>query len=102
MTAMAEGSRSCSHSLSVHVSQDCDTSIRRRALEVLIALLSPQNIRVLGRELLSFLLICDKELKPFAAARLAMATETHAPTRRWQFDATLKLLCLAGTLNVLI
>ncbi|CDJ68618.1 gamma-adaptin, putative [Eimeria necatrix] len=76
--------------------KDCDTSIRRRALEVLIALLSPQNIRVLGRELLSFLLICDKELKPFAAARLAMATETHAPTRRWQFDATLKLLCLAG------
>ncbi|XP_026192774.1 AP-1 complex subunit gamma-2 [Cyclospora cayetanensis] len=76
--------------------KDGDASIRRRALEVLIALLSPQNIQVLGRELLSFLLVCDKELKPIVASRLAMAAETHAPTRRWQFDATLKLLCLAG------
>lgn len=76
--------------------QDGDSTIRRRALEVLIALLSPENIRVLGRELLAFLLVCDKELKPFVASRLAMAAETHAPTRRWQFDATLKLLCLAG------
>lgn len=76
--------------------KDGDSSIRRRALEVLFALLSPENIRVLGRELLAFLLVCDKELKPFVASRLARAAETHAPTRRWQFDATLKLLCLAG------
>ncbi|KAL8273294.1 hypothetical protein Esti_002795 [Eimeria stiedai] len=76
--------------------KDGDASIRRRALEVLFALLSPENIRVLGRELLAFLLVCDKELKPFVASRLARAAETHAPTRRWQFDATLKLLCLAG------
>ncbi|KAL8452302.1 hypothetical protein Emag_002421 [Eimeria magna] len=76
--------------------KDGDASIRRRALEVLFALLSPENIRVLGRELLAFLLVCDKELKPFVASRLARAAEAHAPTRRWHFDATLKLLCLAG------
>ncbi|CDJ59151.1 gamma-adaptin, putative [Eimeria maxima] len=76
--------------------KDGDSSIRRRALEVLIALLSVENICTLGRELLSFLLISEKDLKPFAASRLAAATEAHAPTRRWQFDGTLKLLCLAG------
>ncbi|KAL8431574.1 hypothetical protein Efla_000620 [Eimeria flavescens] len=78
---------------------DClkaNASIRRRALEVLFALLSPDNIRLLGREVLAFLLVCDKELKPFVASRLARAAEAHAPTKRWQFDATLKLLCLAG------
>lgn len=61
-----------------------------------MSLLSPENIRLLGRELLAFLLVCDKELKSFVASRLAIAAQLHAPTRRWQFDATLKLLCLAG------
>ncbi|CDI78433.1 gamma-adaptin, putative [Eimeria acervulina] len=76
--------------------KDADSSIRRRSLEVLLAVLSVENICTLGRELLSFLFVCEKELKPFAADRLAAAAAMHAPNRRWQFDATVKLLSLAG------
>ena len=65
---------------------------------MLLAVLSVENICTLGRELLSFLFVCEKELKPFAADRLAAAAAMHAPNRRWQFDATVKLLSLAGML----
>jgi AP-1 complex subunit gamma-1 len=45
-------------------------SIRRRALELVYALVNEQNVKALVRELLNFLLVADTEFKPDLTAKL--------------------------------
>lgn len=76
--------------------QDGDVSIRRRALELSYALINDQNIRVLVRELLSFLETADVEFKANLVSQIAMAAERYAPNKRWHIDTLLRALKLAG------
>lgn len=55
---------------SVH--QDNDVSIRRRALDLVYALVNETNVKMLVRELLNFLLISDIEFKPDLTAKLCL------------------------------
>ena len=42
--------------------KDADVSIRRRALDLIYALVNAQNVRILVRELLNFLLVSDVQV----------------------------------------
>lgn len=76
---------------------DGDVSIRRRALELAFAILNEQNIRVLIREILSFLELCpDAELKPYITSQLTIAASRYAPNQKWHFDTVLRMLKVAG------
>ena len=44
--------------------QDSDVSIRRRALELVYALVNESNIKALTKELLEYLKVTDPEFKP--------------------------------------
>jgi AP-1 complex subunit gamma-1 len=77
--------------------QDPDISIRRRALELSYALINDQNIRVLVRELLSFLETADAEFKANLISQIALAAEKYAPNKRWHIDTILRALKLAGS-----
>lgn len=57
--------------------QDGDISIRRRALELTFALINDSNIRVLVRELLTFLEKADKEFKPRITSEIAAAADRY-------------------------
>lgn len=76
--------------------RDGDISIRRRALELSYALINEQNIRIMARELLSFLEVADNEFKTGLTTQLALAAERFAPNKRWQIDTVLRVFGLAG------
>lgn len=76
---------------------DGDISIRRRALELLFAIVNEQNIRVLARELLQFLEKCtENDLKLFITSQLTLAANKYSPNDKWHFDTLTKMLKLAG------
>jgi len=77
--------------------KDPDISIRKRALELIYALVNETNIKILALELLNFLGSCGPELRGDLAAKLCAVTERFAPSKRWQINTILKVLAIAGT-----
>ncbi|ORY34120.1 putative gamma-adaptin [Naematelia encephala] len=76
--------------------RDGDISIRRRALELSYALVNEGNVRVMTRELLSFLEVADNEFKMGMTTQISVGAERFAPNKRWQIDTVLRVLTLAG------
>ncbi|KAL4431277.1 hypothetical protein ABPG75_006533 [Micractinium tetrahymenae] len=76
--------------------KDADISIRRRALELVYALVNEGNIRTLTRELLDYLDVCDAEFKPDLANKICMLVQRYAPDKRWYIDSLLQVLVQAG------
>lgn len=76
--------------------QDPDISIRRRALELSYALINQSNVRVMVRELLTFMEDCDPEFKPQLVSQIALASERFAPNKRWHIDTLMRTFALAG------
>lgn len=76
--------------------RDPDISIRRRALDLSFTLINESNVRVLIRELLSFLEVADTEFKPIMTSQIGIAADRFAPNKRWHVDTMLRVLKLAG------
>lgn len=76
--------------------RDPDISIRRRALDLSFTLINEGNVRVLIRELLSFLEVADTEFKPIMTTQIGIAADRFAPNKRWHVDTMLRILKLAG------
>jgi AP-1 complex subunit gamma-1 len=76
--------------------KDSDISIRRRALDLVYALVNRKNIRPLVGELLGYLLVADEELRPDITAKLCMVTGRFAPSKKWHVDTILRVMLLAG------
>lgn len=76
--------------------RDPDISIRRRALELSFTLINEGNVRVLIRELLSFLEVADNEFKQNMTTQIGIAADRYAPNKRWHVDTMLRVLKLAG------
>jgi AP-1 complex subunit gamma-1 len=51
--------------------QDPDISIRRRALELVFALMNHSTVRALMREVLAFLDVADSEFKAYMCSSIA-------------------------------
>lgn len=77
--------------------QDSDVSIRRRALDLSFALINEQNVRVMVRELLTFLETADTEFKANLVSQIAVSAERYAPYVRWHVDTIIRSLKLAGS-----
>ncbi|KAL6454359.1 LOW QUALITY PROTEIN: APL4 AP-1 complex subunit gamma-1 [Candida maltosa Xu316] len=76
---------------------DGDISIRRRALELSFGIINEQNIRVLAREILTFLENCnDPELKSFVTSQLTIAANKYSPNEKWHFDTLIRMLKVSG------
>lgn len=76
--------------------RDGDISIRRRALELSYALINESNVRLLTRELLTFLEVADNEFKAGLTTQIWLAAERYAPNKRWQIDTALRVFRTAG------
>uniref|UniRef100_A0A3Q2THM9 AP-1 complex subunit gamma n=1 Tax=Fundulus heteroclitus TaxID=8078 RepID=A0A3Q2THM9_FUNHE len=76
--------------------KDQDASVKRRALELSLALVSASNIRSTMKELLIFLSSCPPELRAHAASGIFNAAERYAPSQRWHIDTILHVLTTAG------
>uniref|UniRef100_A0A3P8X1Q9 AP-1 complex subunit gamma n=1 Tax=Cynoglossus semilaevis TaxID=244447 RepID=A0A3P8X1Q9_CYNSE len=76
--------------------KDHDASVKRRALELSLALVSASNIRSMMKELLLFLSSCPPELRSHTASGIFTAAERYAPSQRWHIDTMLHVLTTAG------
>ncbi|QPG74455.1 hypothetical protein FOA43_001785 [Brettanomyces nanus] len=76
--------------------KDGDISIRRRALELSFAIMNPQNIRMLTKELIKFLSGSDDELKPYITTQLSLACYKYSPSLEWTFDTLIQMLEISG------
>ena len=76
--------------------KDPDISIRRRALDLSFFLINGQNIRILTRELLSFLEIAESDVKATVSSRICDYAGRFRPNRRWEVDTVCRVLRVAG------
>ncbi|XP_061695175.1 AP-1 complex subunit gamma-like 2 isoform X1 [Syngnathoides biaculeatus] len=77
--------------------KDPDASVKRRALDLSLALVSASNIRSMMKELLVFLSSCPPELRAEATSGIFHAAERYAPSQRWHIDTILHVLITAGS-----
>ncbi len=76
--------------------KDPDASIRRKALELVYALVNEGNVRALTTELLDYLRVCDPEFKPDLTAKICNLVQRYAPDNRWYVDSLVRALSEAG------
>ncbi|XP_053359604.1 AP-1 complex subunit gamma-like 2 [Clarias gariepinus] len=77
--------------------KDQDASVKRRALELSLALVTAANIRTMMKELLAFLSTCPPELRANTASGIFNTAERYAPSQRWHIDTILLVLVTAGS-----
>eukprot|EP01100_Stratorugosa_tubuloviscum_P013222 TRINITY_DN650_c0_g1_i1.p1 TRINITY_DN650_c0_g1~~TRINITY_DN650_c0_g1_i1.p1 ORF type:complete len:831 (+),score=385.44 TRINITY_DN650_c0_g1_i1:59-2551(+) len=75
--------------------KDHDVSIRRRALDLVYALVNETNIKILVRELINFMNSADSEFRDELAVKIATVTERFAPSKIWHFDTILRVLLIS-------
>ncbi|KAI5967619.1 APL4 [Candida theae] len=81
----------------VNCLSDGDISIKRRALELSFGIMNEQNIRVLAREILTFLEGCtEQELKSYVTSQLTIAASKYSPNDKWHYDTLIRTLRAGG------
>jgi hypothetical protein len=73
-----------------------DPSIRRRALDVVAALVDESNVESLIPEILVYLKLADRDFRAQLVAKVFVAVQRFAPSVEWNFDTVLKLLKDSG------
>ncbi|XP_075220682.1 adaptor protein complex 1, gamma subunit isoform X2 [Lycorma delicatula] len=76
--------------------KDPDVSIRRRALELSLALVNGNNVRTMMKELLIFLEKADPEFKAQCSSNIMLSAERYSPNKRWHLDTLFRVLIAAG------
>lgn len=74
--------------------RDSDLSLRRKALELTVALVNADNVRAMVPDLISYLGVCSPELKPDACAMLCDVVEQFSPTSEWRVETSLRLFAV--------
>ena len=78
--------------------KDADISIRRRALDLIYALVTKNNVRALVKELLNYLSLTsgDTDFKADLTDKICTVVEKFAPSRRWHVETVVSVLAAAG------
>lgn len=79
--------------------KDADISIRRRALDLVYALVNEKNIQALMKELLEYLAVADVEFKSIFTEKLTNLVARFAPSKTWYVD-TMKDILAQDTIYV--
>jgi len=72
--------------------KDTDISIRRRALELIYALIDRSNISELIPELMDFLAVSDIELRPSLIKNICLVSERYSPSKKYYIDTILRVM----------
>ncbi|XP_066578988.1 AP-1 complex subunit gamma-like 2 isoform X2 [Amia ocellicauda] len=76
--------------------KDPDASVKRRALDLSLALVNSVNVRSMMKELLLFMDTCPPELRSHTASGIFNTAERYSPSRRWHIDTILRVLTTSG------
>lgn len=74
--------------------KDHDVAIRKRALELIYALVNQNNCRMLVGELVNYLQQVNDELKESLVTKISTLVQKFAPTKEWKIHTILQLLTL--------
>ena len=73
-----------------------DISIRRRALDVISALINRDNVEELVPEILKYLQLADNDFRMELIGRIFAALQEFSPSDQWNFDAIIQILKESG------
>ena len=73
-----------------------DVTIRRRAVDVLFALCTPQSVRQVVNHLLHLLEIDEGELREELVVKISLLAEMDSCTDEWYVDTMLLTVCMGG------
>ena len=81
--------------------KDLDVSIRRRALDLIYALVTKSNVKTLAKELLTYLALTtgDSEFKTDLTEKIVVVVDRFAPTKHWHVETIIAVLTTAGSLT---
>lgn len=79
--------------------KDADISIRRRALDLIYALVKENNVKPLVKELLNYLALTsgDADFKTDLTEKICQVAERYAPDEKWHIDVLISVLQIAGS-----
>ena len=80
----------------VHCLNHNDPSIRRRALDVISALIDEQNVETLVPEILAYVKLADSEFRTELIAKIYSASQRFAPSPEWNFNTVHQILIESG------
>lgn len=80
----------------VHCLDHKDPSIRRRALDVVLALVDKSNVETLVPEIIQYLHLADSEFRTEMVSKLYSVVQRFAPSPMWNFDIVHLLLLDGG------
>ncbi|GET92468.1 adaptor gamma-1 chain, putative [Leishmania tarentolae] len=75
--------------------RDADLSIRRRALDLTVTLITVNNVRLLVPDLIAYMALCSEEMKGDVARHICNVIETHHPSDIWLVDYSIRFLKVA-------
>ena len=76
--------------------KDADSSIRRKALELVCALVNGSNVAVLIKELVDYLRVAEKDFLEDLTAKVCGVAVRYAPDDNWLIDALFEIFDVAG------
>lgn len=76
--------------------KDNDVSIRRRALELIYALVNKQNAHILVKELISYLENADIQFRSDLTTKLCFVVEKYSPRPSFYIHTLIKVMKIAG------
>ena len=81
--------------------KDLDVSIRRRALDLIYALVTRSNVKTLAKELLTYLALTtgDSEFKTDLTDKIVVVVDRFAPSKHWHVETIIAVLTTAGSLT---
>jgi hypothetical protein len=82
--------------LIVHCLNHRDPSIRRRALDVICALVDGNNVETLVPEVLDYVWLAESEFRIELVAKIFTAIQRFAPTPKWNFDTVHRIILENG------
>lgn len=80
----------------VHCLNHKDPSIRRRALDVIAALIDETNAQVLVPEIMNYLHLADGDFRTELVAKVFAACQRFASSPKWNFNTILRLIVDSG------
>jgi len=76
--------------------RDQDGVIRRKALDLTIAITNESNIKTIVKELLDYLLTAEADFKDVLVSKVCLVVERFSPNKKWHIDTIVRVLTLAG------
>ena len=76
--------------------RDADVSLRRRALDLVVALADHDSVGMVAAELVNYLVVAEADERGPLVEKIALVARRFSPSPRWEADCLLMVVAVAG------